>query len=106
MSKGGATMKHVLALLILVCFPLFNAGAQTTAQISGTVQDSSGASIAGAQVQVTNVDTNAIRVTQTSDDGEYTFTSLPIGPYKLNVTKDGFVAFVQSGIVLQVNKIG
>ena len=54
-------MKRVLAWLIFVCFPLLYAGAQTTAQISGTVQDSSGAAVAGAQVQVTDVDTNAIR---------------------------------------------
>jgi hypothetical protein len=67
------------------------------------VQDSSGASVAGAQVQITNVDTNAIRTTQTSEDGAYLFPSLAIGPYKLSVTKEGFVTFVQTGIVLQVN---
>jgi hypothetical protein len=96
-------MKRVFALVVFVCFPVFYAGAQTTAQISGNVQDSSGAAVAGAQVQVTNVDTNAVRTTQTSDDGAYQFPSLAIGPYKLQVTKEGFLAYAQTGIVLQVN---
>ena len=96
-------MKHILALVVLLCLPCLYASAQTTAQIAGTVQDSSGASVAGAQVQITNVDTNAIRTTQTGEDGAYLFPSLAIGPYKLSVTKEGFVTFVQTGIVLQVN---
>src|SRR5579872_3201344 len=100
---GDATMKRVFALIVFVCFPVLYAGAQTTAQISGNVQDSSGASVAGAQVQVTDVDTNAVRTTQTSDDGSYLFPSLAIGPYKLQVTKEGFVTYAQTGIVLQVN---
>ncbi len=96
-------MKRILALVVFVCFPLLYAGAQSTAQISGTVQDSSGAAVAGAQVQVTNVDTNATRSTLSSEDGAYLFASLPIGPYKLQVTKEGFVTYAQTGIVLQVN---
>jgi hypothetical protein len=96
-------MKRVLVLIVFVCFPLLYAGAQSTAQISGTVQDSSGAAVAGAQVQVTNVDTNATRTAQTSDDGAYLFPSLAIGPYRLQVTKEGFVTYAQTGIVLQVN---
>ncbi len=96
-------MKRVFALLLLVCFPLLYAHAQATAQISGTVLDASGAAIAGAQVQITNTGTNAVRTAQSSDDGSYSFPNLPIGPYKLEVSKQGFTTYVQSGIVLQVN---
>jgi len=96
-------MKRVFALLLLVCFPLLYAHAQATAQISGTVLDASGAAIAGAQVQITNTGTNAVRTVQSSDDGSYSFPNLPIGPYKLDVSKQGFTTYVQSGIVLQVN---
>jgi hypothetical protein len=96
-------MKRVFGLLILLCFPVFYAAAQSTAQVSGTVLDPSGASIAGAQVQITNTDTNAVRTTQSSDDGSYSFPNLPIGPYKLTASKSGFETFIQSGIVLQVS---
>ncbi len=95
-------MRRIFALLLLVCVPFLYAHAQATAQISGTVLDSSGAAIAGAQVQITNTGTNATRATQSSADGTYSFPNLPIGPYKLEVSKEGFTTYVQSGIILQV----
>jgi hypothetical protein len=36
-------------------------------------------------------------------DGEYVLPNLPIGPYIVEVTKEGFVKYVQTGIVLQVD---
>src|SRR5215813_12496664 len=95
-------MKRFFVLLVFLCLPLC-LRAQTTAQVSGTVVDASGSAVAGAKVEITNVDTNAVRQAQTEDDGAYAFPNLPIGPYKLQVTKEGFTTFVQSGIVLQVN---
>ncbi len=95
-------MRRIFVLVLLVCFPLLYAGAQTTAQVSGTVLDPSGAAIAGAQVQITNTGTNAVRTVTSSDDGSYSFPNLPIGPYKLEASKPGFTTYVQQGIVLQV----
>lgn len=80
-----------------------SARAQNTAQISGQVTDQSGAAVAGAKVQVTNLNTNAARAAETTPEGNYVFAALPIGPYKLEVSKEGFQTFLQSGIVLQVN---
>ena len=93
------------ALFFVICFFLAPGytSAQTTAQISGEVTDATGALVAGAKVTLTNTDTNAVRTAQTADDGTYTFPALPVGPYKLEVSKEGFQSFVQSGIVLQVN---
>lgn len=96
-------MRRIFALVLLVCFPFLYAGAQTTAQVSGTVLDASGGAVAGAQVQITNTDTNAVRTAQSSDDGSYSFPNLPIGPYKLEASKAGFTTYVQTGIVLEVN---
>ncbi len=89
---------------VIFCM-LFTTGAsaQSTASVSGTVQDQTGAAVAGAQVKITNTDTGAVRSAQSSDTGEYTLPSLSIGPYKLEVTKVGFTGYVQNGIVLQVN---
>ena len=75
----------------------------SVAQISGTVQDSTGLAIPSAQVTITNTDTGAVRTVQSGPDGSYILSNLPVGPYRLQVTKDGFSAYVQSGIVLQVN---
>jgi hypothetical protein len=112
MSHGGCSSgpnwssRLVKILLFLSCCFLLlprYAAAQATAQISGNVVDASGAVIPGAQVQITDTDTNAERTTQTSGDGSFNFPALPIGPYKLQVSKSGFQTYAQSGIVLQVN---
>ena len=74
-----------------------------TAQIHGTVQDASGAAVPGAEVKVTQVDTGVIRTIVSEPDGGYVLSNLPLGPYRLEVSKEGFNKFVQEGIVLQVN---
>jgi Carboxypeptidase regulatory-like domain len=78
------------------------AWAQGTAQIHGTVQDSTGAAIPAADVKATQTDTGVSRSTMTGADGGYVLTNLPLGPYRIDVTKQGFTTAVQSGIVLQV----
>jgi hypothetical protein len=86
----------------LTCAGLF-AQSSTVSQISGTVQDASGLFVPGAQVTVTQTETGLSRNTQTGADGAYLLPSLPIGPYRLEVKKEGFTTYVQSGIILQVN---
>lgn len=93
----------ISAILVTLMLSPQDARCQGTAQISGLVTDSSGASVPAAQVQITNTDTDAIRTTQSADDGSFNFPALAIGPYKLEVTKQGFQSYVQSGIVLQLN---
>jgi len=73
------------------------------AQISGTVRDPGGLLIAGAQVTVTQTSTGLTRTAQTGSDGSYILPSLPVGPYRLNITKEGFNAYSQSGIILPVD---
>jgi hypothetical protein len=89
-------------MLLALCSRVV-AQSTTVSQISGIVQDASGAAIPEASVTITNTDTAAVRTTVTSADGSYTFTNLVAGPYKLQATKEGFAAYIQSGIVLQVN---
>ncbi len=79
------------------------AQATAVAQISGTVQDVSGAAIAGAEIRTTQTDTAASRTVTSGADGTYVVSNLPVGPYRIEIRKEGFNAYVQSGIVLQVN---
>jgi hypothetical protein len=76
--------------------------AQNTAQIQGTVQDASGAAVPGAEIRATQTATGAVRVVTSGEDGGYVLPNLPIGPYRLDVTKQGFSTYVQTGILLQV----
>src|SRR3569833_1772668 len=77
--------------------------AQSTSQITGVVHDPSGSSVPGATVKVTQTDTGLTRTVTTAADGAYVLPNLPIGPYRMDVTKEGFSTFVQPGIVLEVN---
>jgi hypothetical protein len=86
---------------LLVCASAF-AQSGGTAQISGTVHDPSGSAVPGATVKATKTDTDATRTVETGADGSYILPNLPVGPYRLEVTKDGFSTSVQNGIVLQV----
>jgi hypothetical protein len=76
---------------------------QATSQIQGVVQDDSGAAVPGADIKAIQTDTNVVRTATTSADGTYVLPNLPIGPYRLEVSKQGFTTAVQTGIVLQVN---
>src|SRR3954452_22936128 len=90
----------VPALLIAV-----TALAQTTStSIVGTVLDASGATITGAKVTATNVNTNVATATVTTDTGDYAFPLLDVGEYRVSVEQTGFKPEARQGIVLQVNE--
>src|SRR5262245_38917465 len=76
--------------------------AQATAQISGTVRDASGAVLPGVQVTAAQTDTGISRMTVTNETGFYVLPSLPLGPYRIEASLQGFRTFAQTGIVLQV----
>ena len=76
--------------------------AQATAQISGAVQDQSGAVLPGVEVTATQTQTGIARMTVTNETGHYVLPNLPLGPYKLEGALPGFRTFIQTGIVLQV----
>src|SRR6266545_3201296 len=75
----------------------------STAQINGTVRDDSGGVLPGATVTATQTDTGFARSVTTDSAGAYTMPNLPLGPYRLEVTLNGFRSFAQTGITLQVN---
>src|SRR5438105_5027729 len=74
----------------------------STAELSGRVTDTSGAVLPGVTVTMTQTDTQATRTAITDADGTYVISNLPTGPYRLEVSLQGFRSYVQNGIVLQV----
>ncbi len=89
---------HIWAfLLTLAC--AISAVAQTDrATITGTVTDSTGAVLQGANVNATNADTKAVFTGLTNGNGVYTIPSLPVGNYVLEVSHDGFKTYTRAGI--------
>ena len=96
------TLTSSLAALLLLGSVAMNAQTGGTGQIVGNVRDSTGLAIPGAEVQASQTETGLNRTLQTGPDGAFNLPSLPTGPYRLQVRKDGFSTFIQSGIVLQV----
>src|SRR6266850_1330209 len=95
----GNLFLGALALLLTTA----SASAQlSTAELSGRVTDSSGAVLPGVTVTMTQIDTGATRTAVTDGDGAYVLSNLPTGPYRLEVSLQGFRSYVQNGIVLQV----
>src|SRR5437588_5391526 len=75
------------------------------ASLNGTVTDPSGASVPNAKVTATNTATGLTRSTQTSSDGLYNFTGLPVGTYDLTVDAQGFKTVKRTGLPLQVGAV-
>src|SRR5260370_11573569 len=100
--------KNICVLLLVVLLGLAVPGLKaqtTTATLVGTVTDSTGAVVPGAQVTAINIDTNASHVTQSNDQGAYRLEFLPVGNYKLEVTAPNFKKYVRTGLVLEVAQI-
>ena len=71
----------------------------TTGQISGTVTDQNGAVVQGANVKVTNLDTNLTRETTADGDGVYAFQLLPAGRYKIEISAANFAVSTREVVV-------
>lgn len=65
----------------------------TTSRLQGTVQDSSGAVVAAANVSLTNEGTNITFQTRSTEAGTYVFEALQSGRYTLAVEATGFKKF-------------
>ena len=77
----------------------------STASVSGSVTDETGAAVSGASVTVHNVDTGIDRTTQTGGSGSYAVSQLQPGHYSLSVSGSGFKLFQQQNITLTIGQI-
>jgi len=70
--------------------------------ITGTVQDTTGAVVPGAQVTLVNTDQGISLQTKTNGSGGYTFSPVRIGHYSVTATAKGFAKTTQQNLILQV----
>src|SRR5437899_3000877 len=105
---GRKLQKATLLIVVFVaavCVFVYvsRASAQTvTGRILGTIRDSQGAVIPGAQVSARNLETGAERTTLSEESGTFTITSVPAGSYEVSVSLPGFQKEVRSGVTLTV----
>jgi len=73
--------------------------------ITGTVADTTGAVVPGAQVTLLNTDVGLKLEAKTNSSGAYTFTPIRIGHYTVTATAKGFAKTTQSNVTLQVAQV-
>src|SRR6267154_1348586 len=73
---------------------------QTSAALTGTVFDASGAVVGDALVTLKNEASGDVRSTASNGDGYFTFAAVPPGTYSVIVEKDGFKVWEVKGIML------
>jgi hypothetical protein len=87
------------SLTALSCF------SQTyTGSISGRVTDASGLAVPKVEVTVTDEATNTVVKTVTNESGDYVVSYLRPASYRVDISGSGFRAYVESGVLLQINQ--
>jgi hypothetical protein len=110
-TLAGVVNRHqnqwTIALLvagIVVFTGVAPAWAQTVGSIEGTVTDSSGGTVPGAAVQITNENTGIARSVVTDGEGRYRARDLAIGTYRVEAGLSGFQTVVHRGIMLTIGR--
>lgn len=98
-SRGWAISS---ALIVLALIAGLSPAQTTTATISGTVTDASGAAVAGAKVDVKNVATGVVQSTTSNGQGRFRLGELLVGDYDLQAAQTGFQTVVRKGVTLTV----
>ncbi len=97
--------KSILTFLFIILCCVASAFAQGgTGQLSGNVVDANGAVVAGASIKLTSLVTSQDREATTNDAGDFVFTLLPAGAYKLQVTAGGFRTVVVDEVRINVTQ--
>ncbi|MFN0168725.1 MAG: carboxypeptidase regulatory-like domain-containing protein [Bryobacteraceae bacterium] len=90
---------------LLICFNSLAVFAQERiGSISGRVTDATGAEIPDASVEVSGAPLVRPITTRSDSEGAFHFPSLPPGAYTVAVTREGFVSFKRSGLVVAVGR--
>jgi hypothetical protein len=98
------TLAALLAItLAVMCAPIA-VHAQGLSGMTGTITDSSGATVPDAKVTVTNIATNVVHSAVSTSQGTYYITDLIPGTYRVKVEKGGFQTSVLDGVNVYVSQ--
>src|ERR1700739_151058 len=105
----GALRNNIASLLVMLALVLSipqraSAQGSASANLSGTVRDSTGAIVPDADVTLRDTQRGTERKSSTNEVGLYVFTSIPPGVYSLSVDKTGFAPATQQNLTLLVNQ--
>jgi hypothetical protein len=101
-----AGLVAILVACFLMILPAPVAAQINSGSLQGSVTDSSGAAVEGAQVTVELHGIGSLRTTVSNGAGEYFFSALEPGDYTITVTKAGFSTYKESSFTLSVGQAG
>lgn len=97
------TSTFLFFLIFVFCLPTVALAQSSTATLSGTVEDQTGALVAGASVALVNVAQGSQRLATTNNEGRFIFPLLPPGQYSVTATREGFAPVEVKNVALNVN---
>jgi len=103
MTRIARTVSLLLVMFLLAAITVFGQGI-VTGSISATVLDPQGAVVPGAEVRATQVETNRVFSTVSSNAGVVQLPSLPPGTYRVNIQVKGFSTYNAEQVAVQVGK--
>src|SRR6266850_5316080 len=101
-------MKVRIICLLILCLPMvstqfFAYGQTHRGSIRGSLVNSSGEALSNVAIKLVQTETNETRIAKTGDQGEFTVSSLPPGPYRIEVEQTGYKKYSRLA-TLQVNQ--
>ena len=111
--EPGGNLKRVIrsgASILFLLFPLLICSSTLLAQtalsvLRGTVTDPNGAAVPGVKIAVTDLATNImVRTVTTDNNGNFEIPDLKLGSYRLNAEKAGFRAYVADNVLLDAGQ--
>src|SRR5258708_4611699 len=94
------SLKSVKVLLITAVAANLAFGQGLTGSISGTVTDPSGSAVAAAEIALTNVATSQTRQAKSDTSGDFVFTQLLPGTFRVAVTAKGFKRYEENSVIV------
>ena len=98
-------LRSFFALSLLVFTAGFAHGQTVQATVTGTITDTTGAVIAGAPIELKNLENGQVYTAASSTTGNFNVSQLPIGDYDLTVTSSGFKTYSHKQFHLSAGQI-
>ncbi len=103
MNRLRFCFTSLLMLACILAFSLPGLAQKTTGTIEGTVTDSTGAVVPGAEITVRNVTNDITRTVPSNNEGHYTVPELPPGVYEVKISQKGFRDVLTKNVELNVS---
>jgi len=101
----ASSLFPLLGLIVALCLPGKLAAQLDRGEITGTVEDPSGAVVQGASIVLTNDDTGVKITTKSTATGTYTIDGVIAGKYTVQAEAPGFQKYLVHGVIVHVQQI-